>query len=283
MKSALRAVSWAVLAMLLGGAAARAADVCADVSKTRTDVILQNTCSALHAINVRDARALASVMADDFALTSVSGRYYEHSRSEMVGRWTAPPPAGVTGESRLAKVFRSRQSGSNGFVAGVIEDRETRNRVTSCQQHAFTDTWERRRGKWVWVQSHESGARDCESEPTAARSDADAASVVQRQVDAYNSHDLDAFVATYSEDVLLYRVPATTPALAGRDKLAAFYRDTRFNRPQLHAEILARTVIGNKVIDHERISGLRAEPFEAVAAYVVEGGLIRSAWLFYAE
>ncbi|WP_374562685.1 nuclear transport factor 2 family protein [Ideonella sp.] len=104
--------------------------------------------------------------------------------------------------------------------------------------------------------------------------------IVQRQLDAYNRHDLAAFVATYAEDAELYRVPATTPALKGRQALGEFYRDHRFNLPALHAELVHRTVLGDKVIDHERITGLGDGVVEAVAAYVVRDGLIRSAWMF---
>lgn len=108
-------------------------------------------------------------------------------------------------------------------------------------------------------------------------------SVVQRQLDAYNSHDLRAFLATYSEDVVLYRVPTTAPAITGKQQLGDFYRTSRFNLPNLHAELLHRTVLGDKIIDHERIFGLRSQPVEAVAAYVVREGLIQSVWLFYPE
>lgn len=107
--------------------------------------------------------------------------------------------------------------------------------------------------------------------------------MVQRQLDAYNNHDLQAFLATYSEDVVLYRVPTTTPAISGKQQLADFYRTSRFNLPDLHAELLHRTIVGNKIVDHERISGLRSQPVEAVAAYVVRDGLIHSVWLFYPE
>ena len=109
------------------------------------------------------------------------------------------------------------------------------------------------------------------------------ANVVQRQLEAYNAHDLQAFVATYSDDVAIYRIPQTTPVISGKAKLLEFYRDSRFNLAKLHAEILHRSVLGNKVIDHERIIGLRAEPVEAVAAYIVSDGLIRAVWLFYSE
>jgi hypothetical protein len=107
--------------------------------------------------------------------------------------------------------------------------------------------------------------------------------IVQRQLDAYNRHDLQAFVATYAEDAELYRVPAATPALTGRQQLGDFYRDSRFNLPELHAELVHRIVMGDKVIDHERITGLRDGVVEAVAAYVVRDGLIRSAWMFAPE
>jgi hypothetical protein len=110
-----------------------------------------------------------------------------------------------------------------------------------------------------------------------------AESVVQQQLDAYNRHDLAAFVATYADDAELYRAPSVTPALKGRQALGDFYRDHRFNLPTLHAEVVHRIVLGNQVIDHERITGLRAEVVDAVAAYVVEQGLIRSVWLFAAE
>jgi hypothetical protein len=109
------------------------------------------------------------------------------------------------------------------------------------------------------------------------------AAVVQKQLDAYNDHDLAAFLATFSEDVVLYRVPASAPAMVGKQQLGEFYRTSRFNLPQLHAQLLHRTVVGNKVVDHELISGLKSEPVEAVAAYVVSDGLIQGVWLFAAD
>lgn len=112
---------------------------------------------------------------------------------------------------------------------------------------------------------------------------ADAAAIVQRQLDAYNAHDLQAFVATYSDDVTVFRVPAISPTLSGKQALSDFYRDNRFNLPKLHAELLHRSVIGNKVIDHERITGVPNGPLEAVAVYVVNNGLIQSVWLAYPE
>jgi len=121
------------------------------------------------------------------------------------------------------------------------------------------------------------------SQPASSAAVADPSAVVQKQLDAYNKHDLNAFLATYSDRVLLYRIPGTTPVISGKQQLGEFYRTSRFNLPNLHAELLHRTVVGSKVVDHERISGLRPQPVEAVAAYVVNEGLIESVWLFYPE
>jgi len=114
-----------------------------------------------------------------------------------------------------------------------------------------------------------------------ANSESAPVAIVQRQVDAYNRRDLPAFLATYSDGIRLYRMPSSEPALAGKAAFGEFYRTQRFNLPALRAEILQRIVIGNKVIDHERISGLAEQPIEAVAVYEVADGLIDRVWFFY--
>lgn len=115
----------------------------------------------------------------------------------------------------------------------------------------------------------------------AHTTDADAPeAVVQRQLDAYNRHDLDAFMATYRDDAKVWRMPSATPAFDGADAIRSFYRDERFNRPTLHAELVARSVVGRKVADHERVTGLRDTASEALAVYEVVNGRIANVWLF---
>jgi hypothetical protein len=107
--------------------------------------------------------------------------------------------------------------------------------------------------------------------------------LVQRQLDAYNDRHLERFVATYAEDVQVFRMPGREPSISGRAKLAEFYGSQRFNLPGLHAEIVKRIVLGNKVIDHERVRGIREAPMEVAAVYEVSGGLIRNVWFFAPE
>ena len=40
-------------------------------------------------------------------------------------------------------------------------------------------------------------------------------------------------------------------------------------------------MLGNKVIDHERVTGIREEPLEALAIYEVSDGVIETVWFFY--
>lgn len=99
--------------------------------------------------------------------------------------------------------------------------------------------------------------------------------VVERQLAAYNARDLEAFAACFTEDVEVWRPPATEPAIRGIAALRDFYAKERFTKPGLHAEILGRIVMGAKVFDHERIHGVREAPFEMTVAYEIERGLIR--------
>jgi hypothetical protein len=108
----------------------------------------------------------------------------------------------------------------------------------------------------------------------------DAATVVERQLTAYNARDLDAFVACYADDVVVYRPPATEPAMVGRAALRAFYQRERFVHEGLHATLLGRHVMGETVVDHERIVGVRPEPFEVIVVYRVEAGAIVRTWSF---
>jgi hypothetical protein len=111
----------------------------------------------------------------------------------------------------------------------------------------------------------------------------DAAEVVQRQVDAYNARDLPRFLALFSDDVRVYRPPAPQPSISGKAALGAYYAQNRFNLPGLRADIVHRIALGPRVIDHERIHGVRDAPFEVAAVYDVADGLIRSVWFFAAD
>ena len=107
--------------------------------------------------------------------------------------------------------------------------------------------------------------------------------VVQRQLDAYNARDLARFLAEYADDIEVYRLPTAAPAIVGKMAFGEFYATQRFNRADLHAELRGRMAFGSKVIDHERISGVRDQPFDVAVAYEVRDGLIVRTWAIAAE
>ncbi|MFD0573016.1 nuclear transport factor 2 family protein [Kitasatospora gansuensis] len=99
----------------------------------------------------------------------------------------------------------------------------------------------------------------------------DPQSVVERQLDAYNAHDLDAFVATYAQNVVVHRRDGSL--WEGSEALRDAYRD-QFAAGRCRAEITGRRVEGGWVVDHETAYGITDEPIHLLVAYHVRDGLI---------
>ncbi|TDF34660.1 amidohydrolase [Alteromonadaceae bacterium M269] len=102
------------------------------------------------------------------------------------------------------------------------------------------------------------------------------AALVQKQLDAYNAHDIDAFAATYSEDVELFNLPQVEPSSTGRKALRSSY-GSFFKEVKPHCRALSRIVEGNFVIDQE-FCQFGEGRLRATAVYQVEDGLIRRVW-----
>lgn len=102
--------------------------------------------------------------------------------------------------------------------------------------------------------------------------------VVQRQLEAYNAKNLNAWLDTYAPDAKQFELGG---ALLAEGHAAIRARTApRFSEPNLQAILLKRVVMGNVVIDHEDV--LRTFPegpgrVELVCVYVVEQGKIQSA------
>ena len=103
---------------------------------------------------------------------------------------------------------------------------------------------------------------------------------VQRQMLAYNAHDLERFIAEYTEDVQVFRPPTVAPVLSGKKAFAEHYAKNRFNLPKLHAEVVNRIVVGNIVVDHEHVTGLQDGVMEAIAVYQVTDRMISAVWFY---
>ena len=99
--------------------------------------------------------------------------------------------------------------------------------------------------------------------------------VVQWQLDAYNSRDLEAWLDTYSEDAEQFLLH--TGELAKRHEAIRKRMEGRFNDRQLHVELINRISMENVVVDHELVTrtfpdGLNE--IEMICIYEVAAGKI---------
>ncbi len=105
---------------------------------------------------------------------------------------------------------------------------------------------------------------------------ADAQALVQQQLNAYNAHDIGAFMATYDQNAEVFEFPAK-PLMKGAPQIQEFYATKRFNDPRLHATVDQRIVMGNVVIDYEHIQNTQPGGpgrVDAIAMYEVNDGKI---------
>lgn len=98
--------------------------------------------------------------------------------------------------------------------------------------------------------------------------------IAQAQLDAYNAQDLDAYCRFFSDDIVVADLNGTVTtqgAQAYRDRYAAVFAQF----PQNKAELLNRMVVGDTVIDHERVvRGPEGPVFEVAAIYTFRGDKI---------
>jgi hypothetical protein len=98
--------------------------------------------------------------------------------------------------------------------------------------------------------------------------------LVQQQLNAYNAHDLEAFLTPYAEDVEIY---STTGKLQMKGKAEMRKQYMFITRvPNLYCKLVNRIVSGNTVIDYEEIwtSPKPVNLNYGAAVYVIEKGKI---------
>ncbi|NHF58850.1 SnoaL-like domain-containing protein [Flavobacteriaceae bacterium TP-CH-4] len=96
--------------------------------------------------------------------------------------------------------------------------------------------------------------------------------VVQKQLETYNNRDIDGFMSVIDSNVVFYNFSDRTKTMEGAAACKSFYTALFEASPKLHSTILSRTILGNKVIDHESITGRNGNDgvLELVLIYEVE-------------
>jgi len=100
----------------------------------------------------------------------------------------------------------------------------------------------------------------------------DAEKIVQANLDAYNNRNLKEFMSYFSDDVKLIQFSNQKILAEGKSSVERLYGDLFEQSPALHSTILKRMVMGNKVIDHESITGRKGatEAIELIMIYEVK-------------
>lgn len=98
--------------------------------------------------------------------------------------------------------------------------------------------------------------------------------LAQRQLNAYNARDIEAFLEPYADDVEIYEMPSQKLLAKGKQQMRKMYAGMFERVKNLHCELRNRIVQGNVVVDHERVTGFGPKPVEAIATYFIEKGKI---------
>ena len=98
--------------------------------------------------------------------------------------------------------------------------------------------------------------------------------IVQKQMKAYNTRDIETFASCFTEDVEVYTFPDQL-MYKGKGQLKTSYEGFFKNTPHLYCELVERTVNGNRVKDEVLITRLKGtKPMKTTILYEVEDGLI---------
>ena len=106
------------------------------------------------------------------------------------------------------------------------------------------------------------------------------AATVQRQIERFNAHDLEGYLALFAEDLEVAELPASEWGTRSKAWLRGVYAERFRTNPDLRASTEAQLVSGTFVIETERIRGRtgQAGPLDVVVVYQVKEGKIVRMW-----
>ncbi len=93
--------------------------------------------------------------------------------------------------------------------------------------------------------------------------------LAQKQLDAYNAKDIEAFLSCYHDDVQVYDFPNDS-VFSGKNDVRQRYATLFETYPEMEARLVNRMVCGDVAIDHEEVRRERHDmPFFAIAIYTI--------------
>jgi hypothetical protein len=102
--------------------------------------------------------------------------------------------------------------------------------------------------------------------------------LAEHQLQGYNERNINKFLEAYSDSVKVYMFPDKL-LYTGKDKMKSGYEGMFASTPDLHCTLKSRMVLGNTVIDEERVLLNKSRPLlEAIAIYKVAAGKIQEVY-----
>ncbi|MGD9813925.1 MAG: SgcJ/EcaC family oxidoreductase [Hyphomonadaceae bacterium] len=205
----------------------------------------------LDTYNAQELEAFLACFADDCLLCDISGAVIQNGIGQIRARYA----------QLFAQYPKNRARIVNRIAVGdVVIDHEAISRAPGEEFEAIA-IYTVRGGVIVRV--------------NFARGEGGAgAEVVQRQIDAYNAHDVERMCACYTEDCVFAELNGEVRQ-QGRAAIQARYAQTFAQFPQNRAHAANRIALGAYVVDDEQ--GERApgvDPFRVGAIYTIRDGLI---------
>ena len=106
----------------------------------------------------------------------------------------------------------------------------------------------------------------------------DPGAVIQRQMEAYNRGDAEAFCAFFAPDIVTRLYENDEILASGLAENRELYRRRFSENPNLHMVVQSRVVLDNVVVDRELITGFDGgRTLTAIAIHEVRDGLVQRA------
>lgn len=102
---------------------------------------------------------------------------------------------------------------------------------------------------------------------------------VQKQLEAYNARDIEAFMQWWAHDCEYYEFPSRLLA-SGANEIRERHV-ARFSEANLSGKLITRISVGNMVVDQEVVTCTFPDgpgEIDVIAIYEVENGKIAKAW-----
>jgi hypothetical protein len=101
--------------------------------------------------------------------------------------------------------------------------------------------------------------------------------VAQANIDAYNAHDVNALIATFTPSATFGQLGGRI-LLDGRGPMQGYYSQLFEARPTVRCEVKQRTVMGPFVVELQEISGDDQPGMQAMLISEVREGQIVKVW-----